>query len=167
MERKAPERITLTKIKYAAFASQETSCYEAIINLDGKPIATTRNDGHGGCDEVHPLTGCADRLAEAVAYCKTLPRWGVSEEDPEGYETDLESVCGAILDEYLTLRDMRRILKTKVLAVKPDRKLYEFGGKKWPVSTVLPVIAKKYPEAIILNSLTEPEALKLFKEGAA
>lgn len=40
--------VSLKKIQYSSFASQETSCFSAIVCLDGLPIAEAFNEGHGG-----------------------------------------------------------------------------------------------------------------------
>ncbi len=45
--------ITLKNFKHAAFASQETYCFEATVYIDGKKAGTASNDGHGGCTFVH------------------------------------------------------------------------------------------------------------------
>ena len=46
--------LEMKSIKHSNFASQETYCYQAVVYLDGKPFADVSNDGHGGCDYVHP-----------------------------------------------------------------------------------------------------------------
>jgi hypothetical protein len=56
-------KVTLSKIKYAAFASQETNCFEAVVLLDGVPSIHVRNDGHGGCNyERDIVPGSSKRL---------------------------------------------------------------------------------------------------------
>lgn len=45
--------ITLKGFKHAAFASQETLCFEATVYIDGKKAGHARNDGCGGCTYVH------------------------------------------------------------------------------------------------------------------
>ena len=46
---------TLTNIKYAAFASEETNCFQAKIKIGGKVVAECHNSGHGGCTDIHPV----------------------------------------------------------------------------------------------------------------
>lgn len=48
-------KIILKNLKYAAFASEETSCFSATVYVDGKRLCTARNDGHGGCDSYDSL----------------------------------------------------------------------------------------------------------------
>ena len=52
--RRQPMNLEMKSIKHSNFASQETYCYQAVVYLDGKPFADVSNDGHGGCDYVHP-----------------------------------------------------------------------------------------------------------------
>lgn len=47
--------ITIKNLKYAAFASQETSCFEATVYLDGKRFCTAGNEGSGGPDRYDAL----------------------------------------------------------------------------------------------------------------
>ena len=42
--------LELKGIKHAAFASQETHCYEASVYFNGKIIGWVNNDGYGGSD---------------------------------------------------------------------------------------------------------------------
>ncbi len=48
-------RVEIKNLKYAAFASQETSCFEATIYVDGKRFCTARNEGSGGPDAYDAL----------------------------------------------------------------------------------------------------------------
>jgi hypothetical protein len=36
-------------------ASEETTCFHAVITLDGKPVIQASNDGRGGCNRYYPL----------------------------------------------------------------------------------------------------------------
>jgi hypothetical protein len=48
-------KVTIKNLKYAAFASQETSCFEATVYVDGKRFCTARNEGSGGPDRYDAL----------------------------------------------------------------------------------------------------------------
>jgi len=43
-------KIELKNLKVAEFASQETTCFEATVYVDGKRFCTVRNEGSGGPD---------------------------------------------------------------------------------------------------------------------
>jgi hypothetical protein len=48
-------KIELKNLKYAAFASEETSCFEATVYVDGKRFCIASNEGRGGCDSYEAL----------------------------------------------------------------------------------------------------------------
>lgn len=45
--------ITLKNFKHAAFASQETYCFQATVYADGKKVGVASNEGHGGSTFIH------------------------------------------------------------------------------------------------------------------
>jgi hypothetical protein len=80
-------KIELKNVKHSEFASHETNCYQATIYIDGKRVGTVENDGHGGCDSVHPYQ-VARQIDE---YAKTLPKRACSFIDPDtGKPAELE-----------------------------------------------------------------------------
>ena len=58
-------KIELKAIQYSAFASEETSCYQANLYVDGKKIGTVSNAGHGGCDDFHGDRAAFESLLRA------------------------------------------------------------------------------------------------------
>jgi hypothetical protein len=46
-------QITLKNFKHAAFASEETYCFQATVYVDGIKVGVAGNDGHGGCTSIH------------------------------------------------------------------------------------------------------------------
>lgn len=48
-------KIEVRNLKHAAFASEETHCFEASVYVDGKRFCTASNDGHGGPDMYTPV----------------------------------------------------------------------------------------------------------------
>jgi len=117
-------KIELKNVKYAAFASQETSCFSATVYIDGKKAGEVENGGYGGCDNFHP-----HELQQRLdAYGATLPKTidyldGLSNRDDGGYEMaqDAESLIGDLLQDYLVTRDLKRILSTKLLFIKGNK----------------------------------------------
>ena len=108
--------IELRNIKYAAFASQETPCFQAAIYVDGAKAGTVSNEGHGGCNSIHPRA-----LEQQIdAYAKTLPVMpiaGLTENDgtPVLIQPDSDIIISRLLDEALVARDLTRLLKNKVV----------------------------------------------------
>ncbi len=51
------EDITLKNVKIYDKMSEETTCFQAVIHVQGKPLCTVENSGKGGCDDMHPTKG--------------------------------------------------------------------------------------------------------------
>ena len=49
-------KFELKNVKYAAFASEDSHCFEATLYKDGKRWCIVSDDGHGGCMDFNPLT---------------------------------------------------------------------------------------------------------------
>jgi hypothetical protein len=149
-------KIELKSIKYAAFASQETSCYSATLWVDGVKIGTVENDGHGGCDS---FWGDQQIFDKANAWCKeNLPKWDGYDGEP--HDTDLEMHCGTLLVQWLCRRDLKRLMAKKVVFKTPDG-MYEVAHKGNLNSTVARM-RDKYPDAQILNTMAFDDALEIF-----
>lgn len=156
--------ITLTKVKYAAFASQETNCFEAVICVDGKPVAHVRNDGHGGCDH-HDVI---DRKAwsDMLEYVKGLPpvpcEWG----DKKPLEMDIDLYVGDLFTNWLMERDLKRKLKKLILVThKNEKGIWQIRG---PINNVRIALVKASAKTDnVLNELPFTEALALWKQNAS
>lgn len=172
-------KLELKNIKYAAFASEETHCFEAVLHLDGKPFATISNDGHGGCDHVHPyeLTHrdsaerktWQDNMDKIDAYFASLPKskLDLGNGQTADIEQSLEIWASEQVNEFLAKRDFKRAIKSKVLAQFKDG-IYQW--KKSPeLAKQIALIKQKYAaeKVVILNELDEATAFKLYKEGTA
>ena len=150
-------KIELKAIQYAAFSSEETNCYTANLYINGHKIGTVGNDGHGGPDHFH---GDHSAFAAADAWCKAnLPGWQMHDKE---FETDLEMQCGKLVDEWLTARDLKTALRSKVLMRDPvDGCLYAVKHRGRLDATIAR-IEKQHPGATILNRLPFEEALTLY-----
>ena len=159
-------KIELTKIKYAAFASEETSCFEAVVIIDGKPAGRVSNDGHGGADRYEPWS-----LQETInAYAKTLPPLpSPFSDDSTPLDMNADLLIGELLDAHLAIKDLKRALKAKVLFEKEDGRLYE--TKRLPKGTDIAALAKTYATKqgvkAVLNLLPEQEALAVYKRAGS
>ena len=150
-------KIELRNVKYAAFASQETACFEAAVYIDGKREGSARNDGHGGMTFVEPRALC-ERLD---AYGATLPPM---EDYPDMKHTH-DSVVDDLLSEYLTQRDLTRLLKGSV-AIYRDGRIYKTKHHptlQWNTPEALASTLTKTKGEKILNALPFDEALALYK----
>jgi hypothetical protein len=162
-------KIELKNIKFAGFASQETSCYEATLHVDGKRFAHVSNDGRGGCDYVHPISPFTyedlDQLEKTIA--KEYPKWGSEFGDgKEEYDTTLEIVCGDLLNQWHVDKDVKRTLKKIAFVKSPEeKKIYYMGtidqGKRLG-DEIRGRILRDYPKSIILNDLPIEEVRPYF-----
>lgn len=161
--------IELRNIKHAAFASQETDCFEATIWIDGKKSGTVSNDGHGGAHMFHPYA-----LAESLnAYGKTLPMRSSKTLQIEGdsfeYAQDAESLINDLLTAWLIERDFKRAVKSKLLFTKADGKVYqtkkcspELLNRLTADAAMRKVQLDKLGAVVCLNFMPLPEALAIY-----
>src|SRR5258708_524136 len=162
-------KIELRNVKYAAFASQETSCFEATVYLDDAKAGTVRNDGHGGCNFYHPHE-LGQRLQ---AYAATLPEEASEFLEDNGkpmmIQPDADIVIGDVLSAYMASRDLQRLLKTKIVFAKGGKIL---GTKKIPAPQLALLLTKpeevrtRYGAEALLNTMPFDEALALYRKCA-
>ena len=163
-------KLELKSIQYSSFASQETSCYQAKLYVDGEPFATVGNEGCGGCDYQHSLTkqdkAFYDKLEEINKYLKTLPkiksRFNFADEGEKVHELelDLELWCGEQLSKWKCSRTLKRNLNKGSMIQDADGELYH-----WKEHIASDVILKHHPKAVILNDLPFEKALTIFMEN--
>lgn len=119
-------KIELKNVKYAAFASQETNCFNATIYVDGVKAGTVQNQGNGGPDDIHPR----DLRKKLDDFAKTLPPIDVSymykDGLPHTIDPDAEIMIGELLNEWLKKRDLKRLCAKHILFRVPG-KTYEEG----------------------------------------
>lgn len=58
--------LSLRKVKYYAELSEETPCYTAELYMDGKKVATVKNDGRGGSTDVYYTEGWQSESAQKL-----------------------------------------------------------------------------------------------------
>lgn len=167
--------IELKNIKVAAFASEETHCYDATLYVDGEKWGFVSNQGHGGPDMFHGLNGRghADIAALDARIAATFPKADVSYlyGDGQKHEMDesLETVCGELVNAHLMAKELRRTLSRKALFTKPgEGGFYEIPLKGRSPEAMAMAIAAKWSGAKVLNAMPFDEALALFRgEGRA
>lgn len=110
-------RITIHSLKVAAFASEETTCFEAMIKFDGRIVGKASNDGHGGCTMTYPH-GDLGLYNEAETFAKSL----FTSEESRGFDPPLARLCDELVDaeqerKFRTSTLKRRMAK-KVLFIR-------------------------------------------------
>lgn len=152
-------KIELRNIKVCEFASEETTCFEATIYVDGQKRGDAHNDGKGGCTFINPPS----LVDEMNAYAKTLPEkaysFDMGEGHPKTYKQDAEGIVDDLVTEFLIKKDLKRDMRNNVLIIR--------GGKllalkcKNPSPAMLDAIRVKHKAEHILNGLPIEEALAL------
>jgi len=170
--------LEMKSIKHFASGSQETYCYTAVVYLDGKPFADVSNDGHGGCDYVHPhdkspLTkvqgAWRKKYDEIEEYFASLPNLDVGVHDwmPEGLSQSFELWCGEQVTNFLDKKELKRLMNRCVVAqIKRDGelKVYQWNKPKGKPDWLLKeMIKKENSDATILNDLSEADALDIWR----
>ncbi len=62
-------RVELKKVKFAAFASEETHCFSADVYINGERAGTVSNEGRGGGNFYHPMS--CEMVLQNIA--RTMP----------------------------------------------------------------------------------------------
>lgn len=153
-------RVTLKNVKYAAFASEETACFEATVYIDGVKKGTVSNDGHGGCDDYsdHALQ------QELEAIAKTLPKY---EFYGEQHEHNAETMIGEIFAAWQMERDLKRDLGKKLMYTKADGFIYETKIPKAASYEAATAFLTKMNAVQCLNRMPFEQAFEIYKANAA
>ena len=177
-------RITLKSIKYTAWASQETHCFQAVIYLDGKRALNVENDGRGACnnywgiknqtksEELEMLTKCTKYGADFIKENRDL----TMEVDGETIDMSdmpeselLDWLIADLVNEHLCLKEMKRCLKKKIFFFDTeDNNIYSFNLK--PTTEAMSSCKRNYSDKdhwVYLNDLSEQEALKIWRKSNA
>lgn len=158
-------KIEIKNLKHAAFASEETHCFEATVYVDGKRSFVASNDGHGGCDMYHPCNKGqtqkdVDELVKAID--EELGK-NTYEYNGMTLNESLEGVVCDLVNKQLVMKDVKRDLKNKIIYFKGEGQgLYEVKLK--PTDDNIARVKKQKwwsDDFILLNSLA-PEAAAEF-----
>lgn len=161
-------KIELKNVKYAAFASEETACFEASIWVDGKKAGSVRNDGHGGPNWIQPMP-----LYDLIdTFAKTLPpmRLKLAGKVHE-MAHDADSYVSTMLEDYLQEKELRKLLNAHLVGRLKDGKIVK--TKKLTTNELRMCVAEKTTlgkpedEVTVLNYLPFEIALALYREEAA
>lgn len=163
-------QIELKNIKYAAFASHETACFQSTLYVDGTAFALISNEGCGGSDCVSPAKrGNAEqfweKMQEVDLYMKAL----VSAEEQTNFKYGapyLEIWVARQLDNFLLRKEMKRLLKNNIIVVKADGMYTIKVPKGGTINDGVAFFSAKYPTSSILNTLPEDRAFEIFSTEA-
>lgn len=157
-------KIELKNIKHAAFASQETNCFEADIYLDGIKSMKVENSGHGGSDMHREIVkGSYKKLAD---YCKTLPKHVESFGE---YDQTPETIVGDLLNAALAQKRLNAAAKrlcnkmnkgVTLVTFKSKAGIWELGFN-WNPLFQKSLREKKPDIDVILNAIPFDDALEM------
>ena len=166
------DRLTVKGVKYSDFASHETLCFECSVYFDGIKVATAENDGRGGETFVHFTDRDAEKKVRAweKEQPKIVSEYKSHKDDDEflSYPFSLESAIDPLVGDFLTERDLKRKLKTKLLIADDEcskGEFYTWTLKKFgqlPIDEVANIVlsGNKFKNPVVLNLLPFEEALK-------
>lgn len=161
-------KIELKKIQISLAHSEETTCFNADIYVDGKNVGHAKNDGHGGCtdyranyDENREKFDFNKRMIEAAErYCQSLPdmKFGAEQGMKEfTIKMNLEHFIDNLIEEEIKKKEQKRIQKsiekktlTAILSGVPGASSYRIIDFKRPLKDIakasngLAVIQKHY-----------------------
>lgn len=171
-------KLELKNIKHAAFASEETHCFDAVLYLDGNPLAHISNDGRGGSNHVtmHDKFDLGykaaygtwrETMAKIDAYFASLPKSKLDLGDGRivDIEQSLEIWTSEQINEWLARKEFKRRMKAKILAKFADG---IYGWKKSPaLDKQIALIKQKYAadNITILNELDDEAAFAIYREA--
>jgi hypothetical protein len=164
-------KIEVRNVKFSAFASEETNCFEATLYIDGKRGGAARNAGHGGATYIEPRE-CEMRLN---AHAATLPRIVTDtpdETDPSGFLTYAqtgESLVDDLVEAALVEREVKKALRKRILYTRPG-KVGIFQTRPLNVAALARALTNAaLPQTLdaetILNVLPLADAIALYKNG--
>lgn len=162
--------IELRNVKHAAFASEETPCFDAAVYIDGTKAGTVSNDGRGGSCMYCPW----ELHARIEEYAKTLPIEVTEYDDPQDptrkmtYQPDADTVVMRALDEFLLSRDLKRDLTKRIIFVATNGTLRQ--TRTFKRDEMLRLLSEpdklqaKLESTAILNLLSFADALAIYRE---
>ena len=135
-------KLALKNIKYSEHASQETNNFVADLYVDGKPFAIVTNDGIGGCNHHHKHEKNPQDYKDFHAQLENLCKWHKENTtyetkfDERGWsEGDLDLAVDKLLCDYLTIKDVKRLMSRSMIVFEKGKKgFYKYGKKKYNIT---------------------------------
>ncbi len=155
-------KLTLANVKFAAFASKETNCFQATLLADGKKVCYVSNSGRGGCDH-HALID-HQLFAEVTAWVEQQTYFC-----PYGKETvnhSLDTYVGQLFERHQSEKMLQKKLKAGWLfTITGKRGIYAIKDPAHQMD--IRAAKEKHRMEQILNTMPPDAALTLFMEQSA
>lgn len=105
--REQRSRLTLKKLKVFEPGSEDTTCFDATLCFDGKPICGVRNSGQGG-------PHCYDAIVEQREALAAVEAW--AKKQPLAYDFEhLDQLIDEIIEDELLLKQIKQLSRYKIL----------------------------------------------------
>ena len=98
-------KIELKKIQHYEKLSEETNCFTASLYIDGKCVATVKNNGCGGETYIYPLAGKQDVVNDAYQYFQNQPKKKFEDSEYELQPT-LDNHIDELVYQFLLNKDI-------------------------------------------------------------
>ena len=174
-------KIELKKVSINLTFSEETTMFKAELAVNGIIIGNAYNEGRGGCTFYESYAyGLTDEqivrnkklLAEAEAYCLSLPKVRVEDLDFE-YDMNLEHFIDDLIEDELDKKERKQFEKKMVNHImwgNPNALSYSQVKFKTPLSSIPTLYLqscvnnykKEFKEGVVfLNTNLESLGIKL------
>jgi hypothetical protein len=169
-------KIGIKKLKVCQWMSEETTCFDCIVTLDGVACIEASNEGHGGSTFLRDLPNHHGSVARLTAYAKTLPPIVCPDmRDPNdplrpfSYPQSADGLVDELVYDAEGLKQMRKALKKRA-TFKTGKTLRHYAGITWETlcsrhAVLFEKVKAQFPDAVWLNPLPEAEAFALWKEA--
>jgi len=181
----------LKNLSHNATFSEETHCFRASVYINGKRMFTASNGGNGGSNFYSPSdfkTG-KEAFEEAMAIAREEARqytlkkielgedlqWAIDAFGDGKSDELIDWLIADLINEQLTLKEMRKALKKKVMVYWPKSNEIFYLGKDKPTDEILDKYKdhfatksdeKNVKDWIWLNTIPEAEAYKYWRTAS-
>ena len=181
----------LKNLSHNATFSEETHCFRASVYINGKRMFTASNGGNGGSNFYSPSdfkTG-KEAFEEAMAIAREEARqytlkkielgedlqWAIDAFGDGKSDELIDWLIADLINEQLTLKEMRKALKKKVMVYWPKSNEIFYLGKDKPTDEILEKYKnhfatksdeKNSKDWIWLNTIPEAEAYKYWRTAS-
>ena len=136
--------ITLKNIKYSSRFSRETHLFQATIYMYGKRTMKVSNDGNGTSNQYYHTSGqSSEEFKRKFERAIIIGENYIKDSREEGWQEWISKLAGTselldwlvsdLLNEYLTLKEMRTKMRTKTIFYdKKLKKVYHNNQKPTP-----------------------------------
>ena len=185
--------IELKNLSHNVTFSEETHCFRASIYINGKRMFCAENRGCGGPNDYSPFTLYLGKYGEAFEEAMSLAReeakrytlkkielgedlqWAIDAFGDGKSNELIDWLITDLINEQLTLKEMRKTLKKKVTVYDPKSNDILELGKDKPTDEILEKYKnhfatkseiKNAKDWVWLNMISEAEAYKYWRTAS-